>query len=69
MCLAKTRFLRRILRLRAEVEVWMLAGRCVVGLPTRTDSRFPFDFAQGRLSTPLRCGRNDELVQSLETGF
>jgi hypothetical protein len=26
------------------------------------NSRFPFDFAQGKLSAPLRCGRNDEFV-------
>jgi hypothetical protein len=32
------------------------------------NSRSPFDFAQGRLSTPLRSGRDDEfMLIALET--
>ena len=31
-------------------------------MPTHANSRSPFDFAQGRISTPLRSGRNDEFT-------
>jgi hypothetical protein len=36
---------------------------------THTNSRSPFDFAQGRLSTALRSGRDDKfMLMTSETG-
>src|SRR6266576_3009918 len=43
------------------------SSRRVAWVPTPANSRSPFDFAQGWLSTPLRSGRDDDDFDNSDT--